>query len=161
MRLCHPPDGSTSPKYKLLCFITTKKFCKEKNALAFNQDRCCHLALCLRLIPFHWLYQKLVYYWWCSSHDTKFYFGIDKMIPTVLGQTLNHPNTSVNFFVGFVGEIRGSPSWITNWRMKLITPTKRVRRAVGFWSNLKLIDYQFDFGEDRLRSIELRSGLLR
>jgi hypothetical protein len=20
MRLCHPPDGSTSPKYKLLCF---------------------------------------------------------------------------------------------------------------------------------------------
>ncbi len=34
MRLCHPPDGSTSPKYKLLCFITTKFFCKEKNALA-------------------------------------------------------------------------------------------------------------------------------
>ncbi len=24
------------------------------NALAFNQDRCCHLVLCLRLIPFHW-----------------------------------------------------------------------------------------------------------
>ncbi len=36
MRLCHPPDGSTSPKYKLLCFITTNFFCKEKNALAFN-----------------------------------------------------------------------------------------------------------------------------
>jgi hypothetical protein len=53
MRLCHPPDGSTSPKYKLLCFITTKKFCKEKNALAFNRDRCCHLVLCLQLIPFH------------------------------------------------------------------------------------------------------------
>ncbi len=53
MRLCHPPDGSTSPKYKLLCFITTKFFCKDKNALAFNRDRCCHLVLCLRLIPFH------------------------------------------------------------------------------------------------------------
>ncbi len=53
MRLCHPPDGSTSPKYKLLCFITTKIFCKEKNALAFNLDRCCHLVLCLQLIPFH------------------------------------------------------------------------------------------------------------
>jgi hypothetical protein len=26
MRLCHPPDGSTSPNYKLLCFITTKFF---------------------------------------------------------------------------------------------------------------------------------------
>ncbi len=53
MRLCHPPDGNTSPKYKLLCFITTKKICKEKNAPAFNWDRCCHLVLCLRLIPFH------------------------------------------------------------------------------------------------------------
>ncbi len=53
MRLCHPPDGSTSPKYKLVCFIKTKKICKEKNALAFNRDRCCHLVLCLRLIPFH------------------------------------------------------------------------------------------------------------
>jgi hypothetical protein len=53
MRLCQPPDGSTSPKYKLLCFVTIKFFCKEKNALAFNRDRCCHLVLCLRLIPFH------------------------------------------------------------------------------------------------------------
>ncbi len=42
MRLCHPPDGSTSPKYKLLCFIKTKKNCKEKNALGFNWDRCYH-----------------------------------------------------------------------------------------------------------------------
>jgi hypothetical protein len=54
MRLCHPPDGSTSPKYKLLYFITTKIFCKEKNTLAFNRDRCCHLVLCLQLIPFHY-----------------------------------------------------------------------------------------------------------
>ncbi len=54
MRLCHPPDGSTSPKYKLLCLIITKKICKEKNALAFNRDRCCHLVLCLQLIPFHY-----------------------------------------------------------------------------------------------------------
>jgi hypothetical protein len=53
MRLCQPPDGSTNPKYKLLCFITTKKICKEKNALAFNRDRCCHLVLCLQSIPFH------------------------------------------------------------------------------------------------------------
>jgi hypothetical protein len=55
MRLCHPPDGSTSPKYKLLCFTTTNFFCKEKNALAFNRDRCCHLVLCLRFIPFHYI----------------------------------------------------------------------------------------------------------
>jgi hypothetical protein len=41
----HPLDGVTSPKYKLLCFLTTELFCKEKNALAFNRDRCCLLAL--------------------------------------------------------------------------------------------------------------------
>ncbi len=51
--LHHSPDGITNPKEKLLRFITTKFFCKEKNALAFNRDRCCHLALCLWLIPFH------------------------------------------------------------------------------------------------------------
>ncbi len=45
---------SLVPKYKLLCFIITKFFCKEKNTLAFRRDRCCHLVLCLRLIPFHW-----------------------------------------------------------------------------------------------------------
>jgi hypothetical protein len=55
MRLCYPPVGITSPKSKLLCFITTKFFCEEKNVLAFNRDRCCHLVLCLQLIPFHCL----------------------------------------------------------------------------------------------------------
>ncbi len=47
MGLYHPLDGITNSKYKLLHFLTTKiKFCKEKKALAFNQDRCEHLALC-------------------------------------------------------------------------------------------------------------------
>ncbi len=53
--LYHPLDGVGNPKYKLLHFLTTKLFCKEKKALAFNRDRCCHLALCLRLIHFHLL----------------------------------------------------------------------------------------------------------
>ncbi len=50
MRLCHPPDGSTSPKYKLQCFITTKIFFAKRR---MHHDRCCHLVLCLRLIFFH------------------------------------------------------------------------------------------------------------
>ncbi len=29
-------------------------FCSYQKALAFNQDRCCHLVLCLQLILFHW-----------------------------------------------------------------------------------------------------------
>jgi hypothetical protein len=29
-------------------------FYQIQNALAFNQDTCCHLVLCLRLLPFHW-----------------------------------------------------------------------------------------------------------
>jgi len=35
MRLCHPPDGSTSPKYKLLCFITTKLFLQREERTSF------------------------------------------------------------------------------------------------------------------------------
>jgi hypothetical protein len=53
----HPQNGITNPKYKLLHFLTTKiKFCKEKKALAFNRDRCCHLVLCSRLILFHYFW---------------------------------------------------------------------------------------------------------
>jgi hypothetical protein len=51
--LYHPLDGVTNPKYKLLYSFTTNFFRKEKKALPFNGDRCCHLALCLRLILFH------------------------------------------------------------------------------------------------------------
>ncbi len=46
--LYHLLDGVTNTRYKLLRFLRTKiKFCKYKRALAFNRDRCCHLALCL------------------------------------------------------------------------------------------------------------------
>ncbi len=31
-------------------------FYQIQNALAFNQDTCCHLALCLRLLPFQFLF---------------------------------------------------------------------------------------------------------
>jgi hypothetical protein len=51
--LYHPLDGITNPKYKLLILLTTKFFCKEKKALAFNWDGCCHLALCFWLIISH------------------------------------------------------------------------------------------------------------
>jgi hypothetical protein len=50
MGLCHPPDGSTSPKDKLLGFKPPQLI---QNALVFNWDMCCHLALCLQLLPFH------------------------------------------------------------------------------------------------------------
>jgi len=40
------------PKCKLLRSLKNK-FCKKKKVLAFNQDRCCHLALCLQLILLH------------------------------------------------------------------------------------------------------------
>ncbi len=53
MWLDRPLDGVTNPKHKLLHFLTTKFFCKENKALAFNRDRCCHLVLCLQLILFH------------------------------------------------------------------------------------------------------------
>jgi hypothetical protein len=35
MRLCDPPVGSTSPKYKLLCFTTTKYFLQREECTSF------------------------------------------------------------------------------------------------------------------------------
>ncbi len=35
MRLCQPPDGNTSPKYKLLCFITIKFFLQREERTSF------------------------------------------------------------------------------------------------------------------------------
>jgi len=48
----HPLEGVTNSKSKLLSFLAIF-FCKAKKALAFNRDRCGHLALCLQLILFH------------------------------------------------------------------------------------------------------------
>ncbi len=46
IRVYHPLDGITNPKYKLLHFLMSKLFCKEKKMLGFNQDMCCHIYLC-------------------------------------------------------------------------------------------------------------------
>ncbi len=90
--LYYPLDGVNNPKYKLSHFLTTKiKFCKEKKALAFNRDRCCHLSLCLQLILFYWV-------WVCrffsllNSLYLKMYLGggIALSIPTV-GSLLKPP----------------------------------------------------------------------
>ncbi len=53
MFIIQATDVDTNPKYELLQFLTTIFFCKEKKALAFNKDMCCHLALCLQLILVH------------------------------------------------------------------------------------------------------------
>ncbi len=58
----HPLDGVTNPKYKLLHLFTTIIFYKEKKALAFNRDRCCHLPHCLWLILFHGLNTNIYSY---------------------------------------------------------------------------------------------------
>jgi hypothetical protein len=60
MGLYHPLDGNTNLKYRLLCFLAPNKKNSERKALAFNWDRCCHLALCLRLILFHYAHRFML-----------------------------------------------------------------------------------------------------
>ena len=55
MGLYHPLDGATNHKHKLLGFLTPNDNNSKRKAPAFNWDRCCHLALCLQLILFHWI----------------------------------------------------------------------------------------------------------
>ncbi len=53
IRICLPPDSRTCPSISCCIFNKHNFFYKEQNALAFNWDMCCHLALCLQLIIFH------------------------------------------------------------------------------------------------------------
>ncbi len=39
-------------------------FYQIQNALAFNRDMCCHLALCLQLLPFHWVSSWFTFKQW-------------------------------------------------------------------------------------------------
>ncbi len=41
------------PSISCCVLIHHNLFYQIQNALAFNRDTCCHLALCLRLLPFH------------------------------------------------------------------------------------------------------------
>jgi hypothetical protein len=50
--VCNTPDGITS--ISSCIFNHHNLFYQIQNALAFNRDTCCHLALCLQLLPFHW-----------------------------------------------------------------------------------------------------------
>ncbi len=63
MGLYHPLDGDTNLKDKLLCFLKPNKKNSKRKTLAFNWDRCCHLALRLQLILIHWPHSNpLAYY---------------------------------------------------------------------------------------------------
>jgi hypothetical protein len=75
--LYHPLDGVTNLKYNLLYFLTpNKKNFKEKKAIAFNRDRCCHLAICLQFILSHCpllclIYPSIFYEFAQQEHNDK------------------------------------------------------------------------------------------
>jgi hypothetical protein len=51
------------PVPSISCFVLNHHslFYQIQNALAFNWDMCCHLALCLQLLPFHWVLMMLTH----------------------------------------------------------------------------------------------------
>ncbi len=82
--LYSPLDGATNFEYTLLCFLTPDKNISKRKALAFNRDRCCHLAPCLWLILFHWSSEKIKNMIFCRkiieghSNVVQLYFGTEK-----------------------------------------------------------------------------------
>ncbi len=57
MRLHHSQDGSNYPRHKLMCFVYISFFHERQNALAFNRDTRCHIALCLQMMLLHCHYK--------------------------------------------------------------------------------------------------------
>ncbi len=53
--LYHSLEGAV-PIPSISCCVSKQLtfFYKQKKALAFDWERCCHLVLCLQLIIFHW-----------------------------------------------------------------------------------------------------------
>ncbi len=72
MGLYDPLDGVTNLKYKLLYLLTPNKKISKRKALAFNWDRCCHLAICLRLILFHLKSKSANYTAFCYARNQSF-----------------------------------------------------------------------------------------
>ncbi len=110
MRLCQPPDGSTSPKYKLLHFLTIMIFYQEPNELAFNWDTCCHLVICLQLIASHYTSLFIVYdlpqYTTCPgaiSHT---------IMPFKVLQIFRGVGQAGSLFVFFLGHLTLSLPWL-------------------------------------------------
>ncbi len=56
MRLCHPPEAVPIPSISCCVSNHHNLFYQIQNALAFNRDTCCHLVLCLQLLPFHFMF---------------------------------------------------------------------------------------------------------
>ncbi len=62
IRICHPPNDTTSPEYKVLHFLTTIiYFPKSRTHKLSTFYKCCQLVLYLRLIIFN-LFASLVSY---------------------------------------------------------------------------------------------------
>ncbi len=55
MRLCYHQMAVPVPSISYCGLNHHNVFYQIQNALAFNQDTCYHLALCLQLLPFHML----------------------------------------------------------------------------------------------------------
>ncbi len=53
-----PNQMAVVPVPSIICYVLNHHnlFYQIHNALAFTQNMCCHLALCLQLLPFHCLH---------------------------------------------------------------------------------------------------------
>ena len=60
MRLCTPQMAVPVPSISCCVLNHHNLFYQIQNALAFNRDTFCHLALCLWLLPFHYC-RKMFY----------------------------------------------------------------------------------------------------
>jgi hypothetical protein len=98
--LHHPLDGITNAEYKLLHFIQVTYFCKEKKAPAFNQDRCCHLVLCLWLILFHFFTTFGPVPFKCSPTPRSMPFHRKTLCrPNILTDTTHVTKTRLGFYI--------------------------------------------------------------
>jgi hypothetical protein len=90
----------------------TKFFTKEKKEPAFNWDRCCHLALCLRLILFHYSRSERGFLQWMQPH-----INLRMMVRSSREVLIISPQTKLKIF------------WARNW----IVSSEQFFKKVELW----------------------------
>jgi hypothetical protein len=121
---------------KVVAFLNYYNFFKEKKALAFNLDRCCHLALCLQLIHFHYRIPRLylMYFWKnrlskCGDFVSSYTYNLKTTFPSFpssffqscfkqrldIPLFFNHPTKNINYNIKKRLESRINPSLLLKY----------------------------------------------
>ncbi len=130
-------------------FLWTIFFYKEKKALAFNWDRCCHLSICLQLILFHWKTQLHKIFQNTTGHQSQSEKGTEGFHPSdKLSVCLkNYPQISIAVHIGYI-----IMNFNSNYKPKIFKIQKTLKFCHKIFNRAKSTGENYDIEWNGLKS---------